>query len=390
MAAGAPERSLEQELRELRTINQLIGTLTSTLELPEILRIVLGRLKSLTQAEALSLMLYDAERDELVFAATETLRENDVVGLRLPRSRSLASWVARSGESAIVNDVESDPRFYVEIDRASGFRTRSLLCVPLRRAGQVVGVIEVANRYDAVPFDEANRRLLEGLAAEVGDACDPDSLCHDPPAMRQILARAVTLVPSEAASLLLVDPAGRELVFRASRAMQPGVIDGLRLPSDRGIAGLGGAPSRGGAARRRRRRPSALHRRGATDGPRAAHHDLRTDGEQGDAARRDPDHQQGRRLQLHGGGAATGANARGSGGHRDRERLALPASVSGLDHRRPHRARQHAPFQREPREADRAPRPRSRSSSSTSTTSRPWWTATVTSSARARSRRSDA
>jgi nitrate/nitrite-specific signal transduction histidine kinase len=62
MTAGDPERGLEQELRELRTINQLIGTLTSTLELPEILRIVLGRLKSLTQAEGLSLMLYDPQR----------------------------------------------------------------------------------------------------------------------------------------------------------------------------------------------------------------------------------------------------------------------------------------------------------------------------------------
>ena len=52
--------ALERELRELRTVNELIRTLTSTLELPEILRIVLDRLKSLTQAEALSLMLYDA------------------------------------------------------------------------------------------------------------------------------------------------------------------------------------------------------------------------------------------------------------------------------------------------------------------------------------------
>ena len=127
MTAGDPERGLEQELRELRTINQLIGTLTSTLELPEILRIVLGRLKSLTQAEGLSLMLYDAERDELVFAATETLRENALVGLRVPPSRSLASWVTRSGESVIVDDVERDPRFYAEIDRATGFRTRRFL-----------------------------------------------------------------------------------------------------------------------------------------------------------------------------------------------------------------------------------------------------------------------
>ena len=55
--------------------------------------------------------------------------------------------------------------------------------------------------------------------------------------MRGLLARAVTTAPSEAAALLLLDPAGRELVFRASRTIQPGMIDGMRLPTDRGIAG---------------------------------------------------------------------------------------------------------------------------------------------------------
>src|SRR5262245_11321604 len=88
-ARPAADRSAEQELRELRTVNELIRTLTSTLELPEILRIVLDRLKRLTQAEALSLMLYDPDRHELVFAATETLRENALVGMRLPPSTSL-------------------------------------------------------------------------------------------------------------------------------------------------------------------------------------------------------------------------------------------------------------------------------------------------------------
>ena len=132
---SAAKRTTAQELRELRTIIELIRTLTSTLELPEILRIVLARLKSLTQAEALSLMLYDPERDELVFAATETLRENALVGIRLPSSRSLASWVAHSGESAVVNDVQHDPRFYPEIDRLTRFTTRNLLvgaAVPTR------------------------------------------------------------------------------------------------------------------------------------------------------------------------------------------------------------------------------------------------------------------
>jgi diguanylate cyclase (GGDEF)-like protein len=236
-SAAAAGRPVEQEVRELRTIVELIRTLTSTLELPEILRIVLDRLKTLTQAEALSLMLHDPERDELVFAATETLRENAVVGLRLPPSRSLASWVARSGESAVVNDVQSDPRFYPEIDRVTRFITRNLLSVPLFRGGHVIGVLEVANRYGGGPFEEEDRVRLEALAREIEADCDPDTLCLDTDAMRALLARAVTTAPSEAAALLLLDPAGRELVFRASRTIQSGVIDGMRLPLSRGIAG---------------------------------------------------------------------------------------------------------------------------------------------------------
>src|SRR5262249_25057338 len=186
-SAAATSRGVEQELRELRAVNELIRTLTSTLELSEILRRVLDRLKSLTQAEALSLMLYDPERDELVFAATETLRENAVVGLRLPPSRSLASWVARTGESALVNDVQGDPRFYPEIDRVTRFTTRNLLSVPLFRRGRVVGVLEVANRHGGGTFEDVDRARLESLAREVEEDCDPETLCGDAETMRALL-----------------------------------------------------------------------------------------------------------------------------------------------------------------------------------------------------------
>jgi diguanylate cyclase (GGDEF)-like protein len=182
-------------------------------------------------------MLYDPERDELVFAATETLRENAIVGLRLPPSRSLASWVARSGESAVVNDVRGDPRFYPEIDRVTHFTTRNLLSVPLVRLGRVIGVLEVANRHGGGRYEDADRTRLESLALEVGADCDPDTLCLDAEAMRGLLARAVMTAPSEAAALLLLDPAGHELVFRASRTIESEVIDGMRLPASRSIAG---------------------------------------------------------------------------------------------------------------------------------------------------------
>jgi len=235
MNTAETERSLEQRLRELAVTNELIKTLTSTLELTEILRIVLDRIKTLTQAEALSLALYDGERDELVFAATETLRENTVVGMRVPQRQGIASWVARTGQSALVNDVSTDPRFYGAIDRASNFATRSLLAVPLKQGDQVVGVLEVANRYDGLAFNTDDLEKLERVAGELSLAIDPQSL--PPESIREMLATIAAAVAGEATSLLLYDASGHELVFRGSRTLQSGVVDGLRLKCDQGIAG---------------------------------------------------------------------------------------------------------------------------------------------------------
>jgi diguanylate cyclase (GGDEF)-like protein len=237
MSAANSDESLAQRLRELTTINELIKTLTSTLELSEILRIVLDRIKVLTHAEALSLLLYDGQRDELVFAATETLRENAIAGLRVPAGQGVANWVARSGHSALVNDVQSDPRFYGGIDRKSRFATHSLLAVPIKRGDRVIGVIEVANRYGGAAFTDADLGNLEQLAESLRDTLEPEHLSHDAEAMRALLATVAAAVPSEASSLLLFDPKGNELVFTASRTLQSGVIDGLRLHCDQGIAG---------------------------------------------------------------------------------------------------------------------------------------------------------
>jgi diguanylate cyclase (GGDEF)-like protein len=237
MDGSGPERPADERLAQLAAVNELIKTVTSTLELPEILRIVLDRIKTLTRAEALSLLLYDGEREELVFAATETLQENLVTHLRVPPEKGVASWVASTGQTALVNDVANDPRFYPGIDRVSRFQTKSLLVVPLKQAGRVVGVIELANRYQGVSFTEDDRAALERLAADIATTLDPKTLPHDPGAMRELLARVGSVVPSEAAALLLRDHTGRDLVFTGSRTLRSGVIDGMRMPCGQGIAG---------------------------------------------------------------------------------------------------------------------------------------------------------
>ena len=237
MARASTEQRAAERLRELTVVYELLHTLTSTLELPEVLRIVLARIKSLTRAEAISLLLYDEERDELVFAATETLQENSLLGLRVPVAQSIAGWAARNGKTVIVNGVRNDPRFCDSVDRASGFTTRDVVVVPLRKDGRVIGALELANRYDGRPYEEADANRLASIAEEVVKAIDTEDVERNAAPTRDLLERAVGEVPSEAAGLLLLAKGGRELAFQASRTLRPGVVDGLRMPTGRGIAG---------------------------------------------------------------------------------------------------------------------------------------------------------
>ncbi len=229
--------SSERPIQELAVLNEIIGALTSTLEFPELLRIVLSRIKMLTSAEAISLLLYDAERDELVFAATETLRERGMAEHPQPEERGLAAWVASTGESAIVNDRAADPRCAAAREPLPPCEGRHLLAVPVKRGERVIGVIEVADRYDGLPFSDADQRAIERTAATLCSRGDPEEICRDSSAVRGMLAALAAEVPTQAAVLLLYDPAGRGLLFTASRCLEPGVIDGLRMRADRGIAG---------------------------------------------------------------------------------------------------------------------------------------------------------
>src|SRR5512132_3807948 len=152
MAAPA-EDALARQLAELAAIHASLQTLTSTLDLPEILRAVLRRIKAFTAAEALSLLLYDRQRDELVFAATETLRENALVG---------------------------DPERTGDGD---------VLSVALRHDGRVVGTIELRGAWGGRRFDDGDRARLEHAAAELAPDANVETLSHDAAALHRFFAR---------------------------------------------------------------------------------------------------------------------------------------------------------------------------------------------------------
>lgn len=120
------------------------------------LRAFTRKLGSILNAERASLFLVDRARHELWLRVSEDVAEDieGAVGVRIPLSTGIAGAVADSGELVRVDDAYSDARFNPAMDRRTGFRTRSILCVPVRnRDGEVFAVAQLLNRGDGLPFD---------------------------------------------------------------------------------------------------------------------------------------------------------------------------------------------------------------------------------------------
>ena len=87
----------------------------------------------------------------------------------MPLGEGIAGYVAQTGESVLLNDVRKDPRWNPYYDEKSGFRTRSMICVPIKFQGKVLGVIEAINKKQG-RFTSRGLRALEILAAQTGGA----------------------------------------------------------------------------------------------------------------------------------------------------------------------------------------------------------------------------
>ena len=157
------QQALEQGNLDLLFLNEVSQAVTSTLDLNEVLTNLMARINDVLGMEAASILLVNESSGELEFATAAGGGAEQVKGLRLRPGQGIAGWVAQTGQTLLVPDVSKDSRFYPEIDNLSGFVTRSVLCVPLKIKGRVVGVIEALNKAEGT-FTEHDRHLLEAMA----------------------------------------------------------------------------------------------------------------------------------------------------------------------------------------------------------------------------------
>ncbi len=168
---------VHQRLHELSVLNQVTAAFTSTLDFPVLLQLVMEQVANLMKVEAGSLLLRE-ETGELTFAVVLGERRELLQGLRIAAEEGIAGWVASTGEPLVLPDVRKHPLFSSRIDTVTGFETRSMLCVPVKTAERVLGVIQLINRVDQTPFGEGDLALLSAIANHAATALENARL-HD-------------------------------------------------------------------------------------------------------------------------------------------------------------------------------------------------------------------
>ncbi len=111
-----------------------------------------------------SILLVDSAKNELVFARVVGRAAESLKGTRIAMGQGIAGWVAQRGASAIVENPAEDPRWSDRLDLVTGFRTESIIAVPLRSGDKIFGVIELLNRLNGEPFSAYDMRVLSTIA----------------------------------------------------------------------------------------------------------------------------------------------------------------------------------------------------------------------------------
>jgi HD-GYP domain-containing protein (c-di-GMP phosphodiesterase class II) len=168
--------SLEARIEKLTALLDVGKAMASERNLDRLLQLILDEVTRVMEADRSSLFLVDRTRNELHSKIAQGLAVREI---RVQIGKGIAGYVAQSGETVNIRDAYADPHFNKATDLQTGYRTHTILCVPMRnKLNEVIGVLQVLNKRDGV-FTAEDEELLLALSSQAAVAIENAILYED-------------------------------------------------------------------------------------------------------------------------------------------------------------------------------------------------------------------
>ncbi|MCA9594586.1 MAG: GAF domain-containing protein [Myxococcales bacterium] len=168
------EVALAREERIAGALREVGNALGTTLDLDDLLELILGKVTELLEADRATLYLLDEASKELV---SRLVVGQKVRSIRVRVGHGIAGMVAQTGRPIRLSDAYADERFERQWDALTGYRTTSMLAAPLKNhLGRTIGVIQVLNKVRGAEFTVEDEALLTALSTQAAVAIDNSRL----------------------------------------------------------------------------------------------------------------------------------------------------------------------------------------------------------------------
>jgi adenylate cyclase len=248
-------RLANNRLKDVRILLDVATRIAGTESFEEILEALVEMSSVAINCDRVTFFAFDESSGELYSRVAQGVRHREI---RILPNEGIAGAVFQTGESIIVADAYTDPRFNPKIDQDTAYNTKTVLCVPLRTAkGDIVGVAQALNKLSG-PFTKRDQGLLEGIAAQSVPAlkssqtvermqkaraqelafldivADITSQLDLDQLLQRVMAEAARILGAERSTLFLHDEKTGELFSRIAMGAKTNEI---RFPNHAGIAG---------------------------------------------------------------------------------------------------------------------------------------------------------
>jgi signal transduction histidine kinase len=162
----------EERCRELETILRFTALISSSLRIEDVLNYAMKWAEEFMDAEASTVYELDEEKKELFIRIARGKKKESVERIKFELGQGISGHVVQTGQPMVIQDVRKEKRFSPKFDRITGFRTRSMICVPLILRGKTIGALQVLNKKSGDLFTQIDVELLTSMSQQIAVAME--------------------------------------------------------------------------------------------------------------------------------------------------------------------------------------------------------------------------